>query len=182
METNQNGSGMKKLFISCMVAMLLINSVFLYFFVTEKHDKEVVIEQKTSLEQDYKSVSDTLDAKRQDIEQLRGKNASLDKLISEKESLIDQEKQELEQQHTQNTLTMSALDKARKMIAQDEVTIASLQNELSQYKEQTHQSTAEKEKLSTDLACEQETTAQLTDQNTGLTKGRDRFVPANSEG
>ena len=170
METNQNGAGMKKLFISCMIAMLLINGVFLYFFVTEKHDKEVVIEQKTSLEQDYKAVSDTLDAKRQDIEQLRGKNAALDKLITEKESLIDQEKQDLADQHTRNTLTMNALDKARKMIAQDEVTIASLQNEVSQYKEQTHHLTAEKEKLSTDLACEQETTAQLSEENSGLTK------------
>ena len=170
METNQNGAGMKKLFISCMIAMLLINGVFLYFYVTEKHDKEVVIEQKTSLEQDYKSVSDTLDAKREDIEQLRGKNAGLDKLITEKESLIDQEKQELANQHTSNTLTMNELDKARKMIAQDEVTIASLQNEVSQYKEQTHQLTAEKEKLGTDLACEEENTAQLTEENTGLSK------------
>jgi uncharacterized protein YdcH (DUF465 family) len=170
METNQNGAGMKKLFISCMIAMLLINGVFLYFYVTEKHDKEVVIEQKTSLEQDYKSVSDTLDAKREDIEQLRGKNAGLDKLITEKESLIDQEKQELANQHTSNTLTMNELDKARKMIAQDEVTIASLQNEVSQYKEQTHQLTAEKEKLGTDLACEEKNTAQLTEENTGLSK------------
>jgi uncharacterized protein YdcH (DUF465 family) len=170
METNQNGAGMKKLFISCMIAMLLINGVFLYFYVTEKHDKEVVIQQKTSLEQDYKSVSDTLNAKREDIEQLRGKNAALDKLITEKESLIDQEKQELANQHTSNTLTMNELDKARKMIAQDEVTIASLQNEVSQYKEQTHQLTAEKEKLGTDLGCEEENTAQLTEENTGLSK------------
>src|ERR1039457_6964508 len=170
METNQSGARMKKLFISAMIAMLLINSVILYFLFNEKHEKQVVIEQKTSLEQDYKSVSDTLDAKRDEIDQLRGKNAALDKLISEKEQMIDQEKAALTTQLSKNILTAADLDHARKMIAQDEVTIASLQNEVSQYKEQTKQLTTEKEQLSTDLNCEKETTAQLTDENTGLSK------------
>jgi cell division protein FtsB len=170
METNQNGAGMKKIFISALVAMLLINGVTLYFLFNEKQEKQVITEQKVSLDADYKAVSDTLDAKKEEIDQLRGKNAQMDKLIAEKESLIDQEKKELEEQFSKNTLTVEALDRARRMIAQNEVTITSLQSELANYKEQTKTLTAEKEQLNTDLGCEKETTAQLTEVNTGLTK------------
>jgi predicted RNase H-like nuclease (RuvC/YqgF family) len=170
METNQNETRWKKLFISAVIAMLIINGVIVYFLLDEKQQKQQVTEQKTSLEQDYRAVSDTLDARRLDIEQLRGKNASLDKLIAEKEQMLDQEKQTLADEHSKNTLTATELDKARKMIAQYEVTIASLQNELADYKQQTKQLTVEKTALTTDLECEKETTAQLSDENTGLTK------------
>lgn len=171
METNQSGTaGMKKIFVAAMIAMLLINGVTLYFLFNEKQEKQVVTEQKTSLEQDFKTVSDTLDAKKADIDQLRGRNASLDKLISEKEGMIDQEKKDLADAYAKNTLTMGELDKARRMIATYEVSIASLQNEVAQYKEQTKALTSEKEQLSTDLNCEKETTAQLTDVNNGLSQ------------
>ena len=61
METNQNGMRTKKLFITAIVAMALINAVTLYFMFSEKKDKEEVTSQKNTIEQDYKNISDTLD-------------------------------------------------------------------------------------------------------------------------
>ncbi|MDB5284845.1 MAG: hypothetical protein JWO06_3920 [Bacteroidota bacterium] len=177
METNQTGPRQKKLFIAVVVAMLLINSVTLYFMFSEKHDKNELAVQKTELQenytkldQDYKNVSDSLDLQRVEIGQLKGKNSELDKIIAEKQEMIDQEKAELASSYSKNTLTSGELNKARKLITQYEGSIAELQKKLEDFTVQTHHLTAQNEQLSTDLNCEKETTADLSDKNEHLSK------------
>lgn len=74
METNQSSSGRKKLYISAIIALLLINSVTLYFLFSENHEKMDVTSQKTALESNFRSLSDTLDAKNMQIDLYVGKN------------------------------------------------------------------------------------------------------------
>ena len=92
MEAQKSGTGLKKVFIGFLIALAATNGVTLYFLLSENHQKNIVIVEKTSLEQDYKNVTDALDSKKTEIEQLRGKNDEMDKLINEKEKLIEDEK------------------------------------------------------------------------------------------
>ncbi|HWB63938.1 MAG TPA: hypothetical protein VG603_10535 [Chitinophagales bacterium] len=170
METNQTNTGAKKVFIATVIALLLLNGVTMYFLFSEKQEKTEVVTQKTSLEQDYHSVSDSLEAKKDEIDQLRGKNAAMDKLIAEKEQLIDQEQKALEEEHSKNSLTIAQLNHARGMISQYEILMASMQQQLNDYKAQTAQLTVDKEELSADLGCEQDANTQLTETNTVLSK------------
>src|ERR1700761_9190582 len=124
METNQNGARTKKLLIAGLIALALINAVTLYFMFSEKKEKQEVISQKNTVEQDYKSISDTLDMKREEIGQLSGKNAEMDKQIAEKQAMIDQEKSDLADLYAKNQLSATEIDKARRLITTYEVSIA----------------------------------------------------------
>ena len=170
METNQTGTGTKKIFISALIALALINAVTLYFMFSEKKEKHEVIAQKDTLEQDYKNVSDSLDSKRDEIGKLRGQNADMDKQITEKQAMIDKEKSDLDSLYTSNKLTAGELNRVRRVITTYEVSIANLQKKVAEYEVKTQVLTQKTEQLSTDLNCEKETTSQLTEQNQGLSK------------
>jgi len=170
METNPNSSGTKKILVSALIALALVNAVTLYFMFSEKKEKQEVIVQKDNVEQDYKNVSDTLDAKRDEIGKLRGQNADMDRQVTEKQALIDQEKSSLDSLYAGNKLTAAELNRARRLITTYEVSIASLQKQVAEYEVKTQVLTQKTEQLTTDLTCEKETTSQLTEQNQGLTK------------
>jgi predicted RNase H-like nuclease (RuvC/YqgF family) len=170
METNQNSSGTKKLLVSALIALALVNAVTLYFMFSEKKEKQEVTAQKDNVEQDYKNISDTLDAKRDEIGKLRGQNADMDKQVTEKQAMIDAEKSSLDSLYGSNKLTATELNRARRMITTYEVSIASLQKQVAEYEVKTQVLTQKTEQLSTDLNCEKETTSQLTDENQGLSK------------
>lgn len=158
----------KKLFIAGMAIMLIANGVTLFILFSEKHDKEVVIVEKESLTNDYNNVMAELDAKKADLEQLRGQNQDMDKKIDEQEKMIEDEKAQLEDQFKKNSITAAELGNARKRIREYEVSISDLQMKVAEYEVQTKQLTADKEVLTSDLSCEKEVTAQLTTVNDSL--------------
>lgn len=170
METNQNVSRSKKLFITVIIAMALVNTVTLYFMFSEKKEKQEVIVQKDKVKQDYKNVSDSLDAKREEIGNLIGKNADQDKQIAEKQAQIDQEKTDLANLYAKNQLSSAEIDKARRLITTYQVSITDLKKQIADYQVKTQELTQKTEQLSTDLNCEKETTSELTEQNNGLEK------------
>ncbi len=177
METNQTEAGDKKLYFAAIIALVCINLVtgaFLFYNVQTKNeitDEKITLEAThLTLEKDYHQVTDSLDAQSLDIGQLKGKNAELDKIILEKQEMIEQAKNELSEAFNQNTLTTAKLNKARRIITQYEESIAALEKRVEEFAVQTQQLTAHNEKLSTDLSCEQETTAELNFVNTGLSK------------
>ena len=120
METNQNGAGesKKKLYISALVALLLINSVSLYFLFSENKEKTDITTEQVALQSNFKSLSDTLDAKNMVIDKYVGKNQELDKTIADKEDMISHEKKEISGLLSKTKLTAGELTKAKGMIAQ----------------------------------------------------------------
>ena len=170
METNKTGTGTKKILVTALIALALINAVTLYFMFSEKKEKHEVIAQKDTLEQDYKNVTDSLDSKRDEIGKLMGQNADMDKQITEKQAMIDKEKSDLDSLYTSNKLTAGELNRVRRVITTYEVSIANLQKQVAEYEVKTQVLTQKTEQLSTDLTCEKETTSELTEQNQGLTK------------
>jgi len=177
METNQPEAANKKPFITAIIILIglnIITGAFLFYNVHQKNEitseKITLEETHLSLEKDYHQVTDSLDAQSLEIGQLKGKNTELDKIILEKQGMIDQAKNELSEAFAQNTLTTAKLDKARRMISQYETSITALEKKIEEFTVQTQQLTAHNEKLSTDLNCEQETTTELSEVNTGLSK------------
>lgn len=162
MSTQTEKSSGRKIMIAAIVLLALTNAVTLYFLLTEKHEKEQVIVEKVSLEQDYQSVTTDLDAHKAELQQMMGKNAELDKQINEQLALIDEQKAKLEEEHKQNTLTQAQLNAARKKITEYTANISDLQKQVEDYKAQTAQLSQEKEQLNTDLTNEKQTTTQLT--------------------
>ena len=170
METNQSSSGRKKLYISAIIALLLINSVTLYFLFSENHEKMDVTSQKTALESNFRSLSDTLDAKNMQIDLYVGKNAELDKTIAEKQEMLTKEKKEIAGLLSKNKLTSGELAHAKGLIAEYEASISDLQGKVDELTKQNQALAQQNQSLSTDLSTEKQATAQLSEQNKGLSK------------
>ncbi|MFN8310111.1 MAG: hypothetical protein U0T73_09120 [Chitinophagales bacterium] len=162
-----------KILIGVIAVLLVLNGVTLYLLVNRSEEKAMVITEKTALKQtydtlesQYNAITDSLDNASLQIGSLKGKNADLDKIIAEKQAMIDSAKSQLAQAYSSNTLTVEGLNKARRMITQYEVSINGLQKKVDEYAQKNQQLTEEKAQLFTDLNCEKETTQQLTDKIT----------------
>lgn len=172
METYQDGAGSsrKKLYISAIVALLLINSVSFYFLFSESHEKTNVISEKTALQNNFKSLSDSLDAKNTVIDQYIGKNADMDKAIAQKEDMLNQEKREIAGLLSKNKMTGHELAKAKTLMAEYQASITDLQGKVDALTAENQQLTHQNQQLASDLTTEKQTTSQLTDQNKGLSQ------------
>ena len=170
METNQNGAGRKKLYISAIVALLLINSVSLYFLFSENHEKTDVISEKMALQNNFKSLSDSLDAKNTVIDQYIGKNAEQDKAIAQKEEMLSQEKHEIASLLSKNKMTGAELAKAKGLMAQYQASISDLQQKVDALMAENKQLTDQNQHLTADLTTEKQNTSQLAEQNKGLSQ------------
>ena len=170
METNENGAGRKKLYISAIIALLLINSVTFYFLFTENHEKNDVSTQKVALQENFKNLSDTLDVRNMDLDRYKGKNAELDKSIAEKQDLLTQEKKEISHLLSKNKMTTGELVKAKGLIAQYEASISDMQKKVDELTAANQQLVQSNQRLATDLSTEKQTTSQLSEQNVGLSK------------
>jgi cell division protein FtsB len=171
METNQTGAaGRKKLYVSLIVALLLINGVTLYFLFSENHEKMDLADQKTALQSNFKSLSDTLDAKKLEIDQYAGKNAALDKSIAEKEDMLKREKSEISSLLAKNKLTTGELAKVTALIAEYKNSISDLQGKVDELTKQNQALAMQNGQLTNDLSTEKQTTSQLSEQNQHLSK------------
>jgi hypothetical protein len=170
METTENRAGNKKAYIGVIVALLLINSVTMYMLFSEKHHATDLGSQKMALEEQFKSLTDTLDYKKAELEQFRGKTAELDQAITAKQAEIDKQKKDLQNLLYRGKLTTAQLNKAKKMIAEYEGSIAEMTQKINQLTEQNTTLTAQNTTLNTDLTTERNTTAQLSETNKTLAK------------
>ena len=169
MENNQ-GSGNKKVYVAIIIILLAINMVALFLLYRENHAKIDISDQKTVLEHDFKNLTDTLDSKKGELEQFRGKNAQLDSVINSEQDQIDKQKKQIANLFAKGKMTTSELAKAKKMISDYESSIADLQKKVDELTTQNKQLTNQNQQLSTDLSTEKQTTAQLSEQNKGLSK------------
>jgi hypothetical protein len=171
MEANhEEGAVKKKLYISAIVALLLINSVTLYFMFSENQEKSDVNAQRIALQENFKSLSDTLDVRNMEIDHYIGKNAELDKSIAAKQQILDQQKRQIAGLLKKGKMTTAELEKARGMIAQYEASITDLNKKVEELTLQNQQLAQANQKLSNDLNTEKQTTQQLAAQNQGLSK------------
>ena len=162
------GAVNKKVYIGAIVALLLINVFTIYLYESTDKDRSEITTQKTALQNDFKNLSDTLDVKRYQLEQFKGKNAELDKAIAEKQDMIDQEKKQIASLFAQNKLTAGELSRAKGMIAQYQASIADMTTQITNLTAQNEQLNNDKTQLTADLGTERQTTSQLSEQNKTL--------------
>ena len=168
METNANGAVNKRGFISAIVVLLLMNSFTLYLFLNENNQKTDLTAQKVELQHQFKDLSETLNLRNTEVAQFIGKNAELDQTIAEKQALMNQQKKEIQHLFSKNKLTKAELAKANNLIAQYQSSITDMTAQVEQLTKENQALTASNQRLSTDLTAEKNTTAQLSEQNKGL--------------
>jgi regulator of replication initiation timing len=169
MEENKE-SGNKKIYVAIIALLLLINGVALYLLYSENKAKKDLGDQKIALEHDFKNLTDTLDSKKLELEQYRGKNAELDSLITAKQEEIDQQKKTISGLFAKGKMTTTELAKAKEMIAQYETSIGDLKKRIEELTAQNQELNAQNQQLSTDLSSEKQNNNTLTEQNKGLSK------------
>jgi hypothetical protein len=162
--------GNKKIYVAIIALLLIINGVALYLLYSENKAKKDLTAQKITLQNDFKNLSDTLDAKKAELEQFKGKNAELDSVISTQQREIDKQKSTIAGLFSKGKMTSNELAKAKTMIAQYEEAIAKMKTEIEQLVAEKQQLTAQNQQLSSDLSNEKQTTSQLSEQNKGLSK------------
>jgi myosin heavy subunit len=169
MENNQ-GNGSKKIYVSIIILLFLINCVAFYLLYTENNAKNQLTVEKTNLDKQLESVKDSLNSKVMELEAFRGKNAELDSIITAKEADIEKQKGEIQHLKARGNVTAGELTKAKEMVTQDETAISDLQHKIDELTKQNQQLTNQNQQLSTDLSTEKQTSSKLTEQNAGLSK------------
>lgn len=170
METGQNESRNKKLLIGVIAALLLIVSVALYFVYSGHKDNNDLTVEKTTLDSTFKNLSDTLDVRRAEIEQITAKNIKLDSNLASSQAMIENEKKQIAGLLGKVKMTKGELAEAKGLIVQYEASISELQKKVVELSAQNQQLTQDNQKLSSDLNSEKQTTSQLNEQNKGLSK------------
>lgn len=169
MENNQS-EGNKKVYIAIIALLLLINGVALFLLYSENKAKKDLTTQKVALENDFKNLTDTLDSKKAELEQFKGKNAELDSLIVAQQAEIDNQKKTISGLFAKGKMNANELAKAKSMIAEFEVSIAQMKTQIEQLTAEKAQLTAQNQQLSTDLSAEKQTSSLLSEQNKGLSR------------
>lgn len=167
---NNEGEGNKKVYVAIIALLLLINGVALYLLYSENKAKKDLTTQKIALEADFKNLTDTLDAKKAELEQFKGKNAKLDSIIVAQQAEIDKQKKTIGALFAKGKMNATELAKAKTMIAEYETSIADLKKQVEQLSAEKQQLTAQNQQLTSDLTSEKQTTSQLSEQNKGLSK------------
>lgn len=168
--TTNEGGGNKKILPIIIGLLLLINGGAIWLLIKENGKTKDLTEQKHNLEVDFKTLSDTLDSKKMELEQFKGKNAELDSIITANQAEIDNQKKQIASMFAKGKMTTAELAKAKDMIKQYEVAIADMQRKVEELTKQNQQLTNENQQLNTDLSSEKQATAQLSEQNKGLSQ------------
>jgi myosin heavy subunit len=159
-ETNKGGN--KKVYIAVIILLLLINGAALYLLWSENKAKTDLTTQNVQLEQEFKSLSDTLDAKRLEIDALIADGNIKDSTILAQRDELEAQQKEIQKMLASGKMTKNELAKAKKLIAQYEASIAELQKKVEELTAKNQELINENTKLSNDLSSEKQTTANLT--------------------
>jgi len=168
MENNQGNK--KNIYIAIIALLLLINGAAIYLLWNENKGKKEVESAKMALDADYKNLTVELEQKSQELELLKGHNTELDSIITVQQSEIEEQKKKIGGLLSKGKLTSTELAKAKEMIAQYEASIADLQRKIDQLTQENQKLTSENQQLNSDLVTEKGTTANLKQQNEGLSK------------
>lgn len=160
----------KRVGVAIIVALLIIAGTAIYFVASENSEKKQVTAEKSRLENEFRNLSKTLDAKTAELEDFRGKNAELDKEINARQADIEAQKKQIAGLLSKGKLTNSELARTKAMIAQYETSIADLQKKVDDLTQQNQQLAQQNTQLNTDLTSQRDINTQQTQQIAGLSK------------
>jgi cell division protein FtsB len=170
METNQKESAQKKVLIAVIVALLLVVCVSLYFVFSGRMDNTNLSAEKATLDSTFRNLSDTLDVRQAEIDQITAKNVKLDSVVLASQASIDKEKKQISGLLSKAKITSAELSAAKGMMIQYEASISDLQKQIVELCAANQQLTGQNEQLSSDLTSEKQTSSALNAQNLVLAK------------
>lgn len=167
MEENKSNN---KLYLAIIALLLLLLLGAGFALWNENKAKNDLTDAKAKLETEFKTLSDSLDAKASELEVFKGKNAELDSMIVAQQAEIEQQKKQIQGLFARGKMNAAELAKAKEMLAKYETSIAEMQKKIEELTAQNQQLTTQNQQLSTDLNAEKATTAQLSETNKNLSK------------
>lgn len=167
MEENKSNN---KLYLAIIALLLLLLLGAGFALWNENKAKNDLTDAKAKLETEFKTLSDSLDAKAAELEVFKGKNAELDSMIVAQQAEIEQQKKQIQGLFARGKMNAAELTKAKEMLAKYETSIAEMQKKIEELTAQNQQLTTQNQQLSTDLNAEKATTAQLSETNKTLSK------------
>jgi hypothetical protein len=169
METNQSGNK-NKIFIAIIVALLAINLGVVYMLYSENKDKKDVQAAKVELDNQYQMVLEDLEARKQELDQYKGRTEELDRTIAERQAEIEQYKQEIETLLRQKKISGAELAKARQLIAQLQSENKEFMARIDSLTSANQELYSQNMQLGQELEQERSTTTQLSDEKKMLSK------------
>ncbi len=167
MEENQ-GSSSKKIYIIIIVLLLLVNGFGGYMLWNDNKIKKDLTDQRTKLEGEYKSLTDTLEMKKAEIDQMIQNGNIQDSTIMAQRAELEEKEKQIKSLFAKDRLDKKQLDELRNQIAAYQASIGEMQKRIDELTAQNQQLTAANQQLTTDLNSEKATTSQLAEQNKGL--------------
>lgn len=169
-ETVESEKKKNKVLIGIIAVLLVALLASLYFNYTGNLNNTDLTNEKAQLETNFKKLSDTLDVRGVEIQQITDHNTELDSLITVNQETIAAKKKEIAALLSKTNMTKSELAEAKKLIAEYEGEILELQNQVGALLSQNQQLAAENQKLGQELADEKNTNTALIEQNKVLAK------------
>jgi cell division protein FtsB/exonuclease VII small subunit len=170
MENDQKESRNKKLMLGVVIALILIIGVTLYFVYSGHEDNTDLTAQKSTLDSTFHSLSDTLDVRSAELEQITDRNTVLDSTVSAKQAMIVAERGQIAAILKKAKMTKTELEEAKSRITQYETSISELQQKVVELNAQNQQLTQANSQLSDSLSSEKKTTTELNAENKGLSQ------------
>lgn len=168
METNQNEGGKKKMMMGSIIALLLVVGVTLYFLFSGNREYLDISAQKTTLDSTFKNLSDTLDVRSAELEQITDRNTALDSTVSTKQAMIVEERRQIGAILSKAKMNKAELEDAKGRIVKYEASISDLQQKVVELSTQNQQLSQANFQLSDSLSSERKTTTALNAANAGL--------------
>ena len=170
METDNTENKNKKLMMGIIIALVLVSSVSLYFVFAGHQDNTDLTAQKTELDSTFKNLSDTLDVRSAELEQIIDRNTKLDSTVSSKQAMIEEERQQIKAILSKAKMNKAELEEAKGKIVHYESSISELQKTVAELSAQNQQLTQANLQLSDSLSSEKKTSTSLNEQNRGVTQ------------
>lgn len=166
MENNQGN----KIYLGIIALLLLLLLGSGYLLWNKNHANDVLTSEKQQIETEYKNLSDTLEIRKADIEQMISVNGIKDDSILAMRDELEKKQQQLQSAIAGGKKDKAELKKLREMLTGYESSITEMKARIDQLVAQNKQLTDQNQQLSTDLNSEKATSAQLSETNKGLSK------------
>ncbi len=170
METLESEKSKNKILMGIIVALLLAIAVTGFYLYSGNVENVDLTADKALLETNFKNLSDTLDVRSSDLQQITDNNTLLDSTVTAYQAAIDAKKKEIAVLLSNKKMNKGELEKAKKLIAEYEADILGLQQQILDLVTQNHELAKENQQLDESLTIEKRTTTALLEQNKGLSK------------
>jgi hypothetical protein len=170
MEDSKDESGNKKMMMGVILFLMIVAGIAFYYIYTGNKENAELTAEKAELDVSFKNLSDTLDLRSVELQQITDHNTALDSTVNAKQAIIDAKKMQIAGLMSKTKMSKGELAEAKKMIAEYEADISELRSQIDVLCIQNQLLANESIQLTKDLNTEKKTNAVLSEQNKGLSK------------